>query len=350
MKQLLIVGLGLIGGSIARASKGYFEKIYAIDKDAQTLAQAEAMGVIDRGFISVKDFDQNVDLIALCTPVGLMPKVAAELAKKQPHALFTDAGSTKKTIVQAMKELGVRYVGTHPMAGSERSGFAASRADLFYNATYCIITDNAFNEDIELVKGWILHMGGRPINICADEHDCAVAAVSHLPHLLASALVATAADTAKLIPQAGEMAAGGFLDMTRIASSDPTMWQHIFIDNGEKLNIQLQGLIQKLQIWSEKLGQNDKNWIFDEFSATKGQRGQFLSNNSGIFPGKGYDLLCTLPKEDNALANTVLLLHKTRPAQIIINDETAHVRFASYNALKEAEGFLKAQGVEVATK
>lgn len=287
MKKLLIVGLGLIGGSLAKASEGFFE-VYALNRSQAAIEAALREKTIQRGYCRCEDVDAAPDVICLCVPVDAMASYAEELGRRFPNALFTDAGSTKGNVMKVMQ--GRRYVGTHPMAGSERSGYSAARGDLFFGATVCLVPGCCKEGDVELLEAWIRHMGGRPLQIGVEEHDRAVAAISHLPHVIASALTRTAGMTADALPQTRVMAAGGFLDITRIAGSDPVMWRAIFTENAGAVLEQLEAFEGALSHWREMLQKRDTAAMGNEFCDTREIRTSFKRDNFGIFPEKGYTL------------------------------------------------------------
>ena len=287
MKKLLIVGLGLIGGSLAKASEGFFE-VYALNRSQSAIEAALREKTIQKGYCRCEEIDEAPDVICLCVPVDAMAPYAELLGSRFPGALFTDAGSTKGNVMKVMQ--GRRYVGTHPMAGSERSGYGAARRDLFLGATFCVVPGCCEEGDPELMEAWIRHMGGRPLRIGVEEHDRAVAAISHLPHVIASALTRTAEATAEALPQTRVMAAGGFLDITRIAGSDPVMWRAIFTENAAAVLEQLETFEGALSHWREMLQKRDTAAMGNEFCGTREIRTSFKRDNFGIFPEKGYTL------------------------------------------------------------
>ena len=224
-----ILGLGLIGGSLARAFrlKADVPAIVAMDKDAASGARALSEGVIDAFAVPSEGYSifDGCDLVLLCTPLTVVIDLLPELSLLN-IGIITDVGSVKEPVMNAVSL--PNFIGGHPMAGSERQGYACSIPSLFENALYvlcvgdhCTVTASALRDFEELIR----RIGATPVRMAAHEHDKRVATVSHLPHIAASALSLLAArlDDGQL----GALAAGGFRDITRIASSDPSLWAGI---------------------------------------------------------------------------------------------------------------------------
>jgi prephenate dehydrogenase len=241
IRRLAVVGLGLLGGSVAKAarSRRLAGEIVAIGRRRDALEPALAEGVVDRATTDLDEGLDGADFVLLATPVAAMERQLPEVWRSvADDAVVTDVGSTKGRLVRAALSLsqarGVAFVGSHPMAGSELSGYASSRADLFESATV-ILTP------VPETPGWVSKrvaefweaQGARVVTMPPEAHDRVVAAVSHLPHLVACALVDAVAG---LVDEEGlEYAAGGFRDTTRIAASDPRVWREIFLANREAL-------------------------------------------------------------------------------------------------------------------
>lgn len=238
--RLAIVGVGLLGGSVARAARGrgVAGEIVGIGRDAARLAPALRDGVLDRATTDLAEGVAGADLIVLGATVEANEALLAKVwTAASDGAIVTDVGSTKRSIVRAAERLGaarpLAFVGSHPMAGSERSGYAASRADLFDGALVVVTpTDATEPRALKGITAFWEALGARVTALDPESHDRGVAAISHLPHLVAYALMAaTARDGADALP----LAARGFRDTTRIAASDPAMWAEIFVDNRDAL-------------------------------------------------------------------------------------------------------------------
>ena len=236
IQRLTVVGVGLLGGSVAKAARarGVAREIVGVGRDAGRLRPALVEGAIDHATTDLVAGVREADLVVLAVPVQTLERLLpAAWAAAAPDALITDVGSTKATIVEAAERLAagrpLAFVGSHPMAGSEQSGYGVARADLFTGATV-ILTPTESTEP-RAVKGVTVFwesLGAHVAVLDPRTHDRVVAAISHLPHLVAYALVEAAA---RAEPSALDFAARGFKDTTRIAASDPDVWQEIFLDN-----------------------------------------------------------------------------------------------------------------------
>ena len=236
LDRLSIIGVGLLGGSIGLALRSVLSdcEIVGYGHRAETLERARQVGAIDRGTGDLGQAVEGADLIILCTPVGLFGDILRGMAGGvKPGALVTDVGSTKASVVAAAGQdlpPGVHFVGSHPMAGSEKRGVEFARADLFQNAL-CILTPDERTDPkaVSNVEAFWELLGMRTCRMNPAAHDAALAEVSHLPHALAAALVAMQS------PAAMNLAGKGFLDTTRIAGGDGGLWRDIFIDNASNM-------------------------------------------------------------------------------------------------------------------
>ena len=240
IRRLAVVGFGLLGGSAAMAvrRRGLAREIVAVGRRAESLAPALADGVADRATTDLTDGLRGADFVLLATPVAALEALLSDVwLDAEPDAIVSDVGSTKGTIVSAAERLArtraLAFVGGHPMAGSEQSGYARARADLFSGATV-ILTPTEITDPVAVkrVSEFWEALGGRVVTLDPDAHDRVMAAVSHLPHLVAFALVDA---VARLDPGAFTFAGRGFADSTRIAASDPQIWRDIFLANREAL-------------------------------------------------------------------------------------------------------------------
>lgn len=275
-----IVGLGLIGGSIARVltRKGLAASIVATDTEESALKKAFEDGNISRYSTSLRELE-HCDLIFLCTPVGKIPSILDELSVWY-KGIVTDVASTKHKIHEYVYTYypRMRFVGGHPMAGSEKAGYTASNENLFENAPYilCRMTpasgtsDPANKEDFETVRDLAVRMAAIPIEMDPKEHDIAVGLISHLPHVVAYSLVNEV--SSKGDERLKSIAAGGFRDITRIASSDPTLWTDILCDSGETVADLLEEYILILKKMAEALRDQDRQILFALFSEAKEYR------------------------------------------------------------------------------
>jgi prephenate dehydrogenase len=234
--RLAIVGVGLLGGSVARASRarGLAGHIVGIGRDRERLAPALKDGTLDAVTTDLAEGVRDADVIVLAATVLANETLLAQVWEAAPAgAVVTDVGSTKRGIVAAAERLGgqprLRFVGSHPMAGSEQSGYTIARHDLFDGATVIVTpTESTDPAAVKTVVGLWEATGARVTTMDADTHDRAVAAISHLPHVVAWALVDA---VARFEPAALDVAARGFKDTTRIAASDPLVWTEILLAN-----------------------------------------------------------------------------------------------------------------------
>jgi len=249
--RLAVIGVGLIGGSFALALKQAkaVAHVVGVGRNPANLKTALERGIIDSIASDVAAAARGADLVLVATPVGQYPAVFGSL--RDTKALITDGGSTKRDVIAAARKAlgkGVsRFVPAHPIAGAEKSGAAAASAELF-KARRVVITPLEENaaKDISTVESAWKSCGASVSRMNAEEHDAVLATVSHLPHLLAYALVHEVAgrDNSR---QLFSFAAGGFRDFTRIASSHPEMWRDICIANRDRLLEELSKFSVKLQ-------------------------------------------------------------------------------------------------------
>lgn len=268
-KRVAIIGVGLIGGSFARALRALPDppRVFAIDTDRDALAWALENGVADE--VSAPDEAAaeswltagGVDLVVIATPSRVAIEWLARLGSAGYDGVVTDVASTKSGVLAAAKSLLVRpewFVGGHPMAGSERSGVTASKADLF-DGVYWLLTP-ASDTDPEAyrhVHALVSAVGARVISVDARAHDESVAIVSHVPHVAAAALVDLAAVHAGEGGELMRLAAGGFKDTTRIAAGSPDLWTGICLDNADALAAGLSELREVLREFEVRVRARD---------------------------------------------------------------------------------------------
>lgn len=264
-----IVGLGLIGGSFAKA---FFEqgiKVYGFDKSVESLGAA-AESFIFEGLTDSEDEFLNfeVDLIYICLPVNSALKFLDFLGNKKVDTFITDACSTKTSICEKADNLNLNFVGGHPIAGKEVSGFENSDPTIFKDAYHILIETKKY-ELLEALKH--LHtLIGMKVNVMdVTGHDKTFALISHFPHLIAFSLIdfVENEDT-----YAFGFTGGGFRDFTRIAKSNPTMWSDIFFDNSDNLLQLIDKYIQELHKWKKAINSNDYDLMKSMISKVKGLR------------------------------------------------------------------------------
>ncbi len=231
--RVAILGVGLMGASLGLAlrERGLAKSVVGFDSNAEMLKCAKKRGAIDHGTQTLPEAVLGSDLVVFAVPVGKMPHLMAQcIPYLSPNTLLTDMGSTKQRIVQEGTRLfGTRFVGGHPMAGSEESGAQAGRADLFQGAAW-IFTPQIPHTDLSLLTNLVERLGARPMVLDAETHDRMIALVSHLPHVLSFAFAATVKATTEPTT-AANLSGNSYRDMTRVAASSPHLWSGILQEN-----------------------------------------------------------------------------------------------------------------------
>jgi len=285
INKLCIIGVGLIGGSLARALKksDAVGEVVGAGRDVTHLEKAKALGVIDRFETDITLAVKGCDMVVLAVPLGAMQSIFEKIsAVITDDMVITDVGSAKGSVVRAaqsaFKTLPKTLVPGHPIAGTEKSGVEASFAELYENRRI-IITPLESSSDYAVSK--VISMwqacGADVVETTIEHHDEVLAATSHLPHMLAFSLVDTLAKMdAK--NEIFEFAAGGFRDFTRIASSDPDMWRDICLANGNALVAMIEKFSDDLQQLSKAIEKNDSVYLKDVFSRAKKARDEFCDN------------------------------------------------------------------------
>lgn len=248
--NLAILGPGLLGGSIALAARAHGGCQVAMwARRPEAVAEVMALGVTERASTDLRSIVADAALVVLCVPVGAMPGLARELAGALPlGAIVTDVGSVKASVCAELGGLlrdRACFVGSHPMAGSEQTGITAARADLFEGAVSIVTPDPTSDPDaVAAVADFWRTLGARVLQVDPAEHDRIVALISHLPHLLAAALINTVAAEN---PAAFDFCGPGFRDTTRVAGGPPEMWAEILGTNRTAVRAAVEALIVKLR-------------------------------------------------------------------------------------------------------
>lgn len=307
------IGLGLIGGSVARHLKkldrGY--TLIAYNRSINSLNEAKKDGIIDIICTEINDEFSKCDYIFLCTPVEYN---AIYLAKLKPiikdTCLITDVGSVKTHIHNEVIRLGLEsnFIGGHPMAGSEKTGYINSSDHLLENAYYAITpTAKSTPDKVEEYRQLVSDMGALPIVIDYKEHDYVVASISHLPHVIASCLVATIKHSDNKQETMKLLAAGGFKDITRIASSSPEMWQQICLTNTDNIVKVLDNFSNNLNSFKNIIANREEQSIYDRFEESRDYRNSINDNKRGPID-KTYFLYCDIIDEEGAIATIATIL------------------------------------------
>jgi prephenate dehydrogenase len=272
-KCLSILGVGLLGGSIGLAEKaaGSGGQIVGYGHRAETLDEALRLGAVDRVAKKAAEAVRGADLVVLCMPVGLFEAILTEIAQSvAPGAIVTDVGSTKRSVVALAERIlpkSTHFVGSHPMAGSEKRGVHYASADLFRGAV-CITTPTPRTNPnaIEQVESFWRRLGMETVQLTPEEHDRRLADVSHLPHALAAALVTM--QEGDSLPLAGK----GFRDVTRVAAGDGGLWRDILLDNRDNLRHSAQRLKHHLDDLLARLDAGDPDAVRQWLDAAADRR------------------------------------------------------------------------------
>ncbi len=307
------IGLGLIGGSIAKAIRQYYPdfEIVAFDKSREALALATQESVIDVAAASIDDNFRQCSYIFLCAPVACNAAYLKQI-KEYLHedCILTDVGSVKTNIHIEVKKLGIEeyFIGGHPMAGSEKSGYANSKAMLIENAYY-VLTPSALvsKEKVEKYEAFIESLKALPVILDYEKHDYVTGTISHLPHIIASSLVNFVRDTDTKDELMKNLAAGGFKDITRIASSSPTMWQHICLKNRENISEILEGFIDMLMKIKGLVDASDEQGIYQWFASSRSYRNSIPGSSAGPIK-KTYAVYCDIIDEAGGIAAIATIL------------------------------------------
>jgi prephenate dehydrogenase len=311
---IAVIGTGLIGGSLALAAKAAgAAAIIGCARTQSTLDTAKTNGIIDSGFIDCRQAAENADIVFIATPVSSVVETARTvIPAMKKGAILTDAASVKGAIVAMIDETasaaGIRYVGGHPMAGSEVSGVDNANADLFRNAAYILTpTDRTDADGLKILHSLIGAIGARVFTMSPAAHDAAVAVISHLPHLAAAALVNVAESERGQISNLFKLAAGGFYDMTRIAGSPSDLWVDIAGANKEAIEKAVADYQVELETMLELVRDADNEGL-----SSKLERARAVRNN-----------LPRLREDENPLVIELTIVIPNRPK--VLSDVTMRV-------------------------
>lgn len=307
------IGLGLIGGSIAKAIRQYYPdtKIVAFDKNKETLALATSESLADAVSTSINDNFLHCDYIFLCAPVAFNTAYLKQLEPfLHPDLIITDVGSVKTSIHEEAESLhlGPYFIGGHPMAGSEKSGFANAKAMLIENAYYILTPSKEVSEEkIKAYTEFVTSLKSLPVVLDYREHDRITGTISHLPHIIAATLVNFVKDTDSPTEIMKQLAAGGFKDITRIASSSPTMWQHICLKNKENISSILGQYIDSLKKAKECIDDSSEESIYHLFETSKNYRNSIPDASLGPIK-KAFAVYCDIVDETGGIATIATIL------------------------------------------
>ncbi len=281
-QKVTLVGVGLLGGSLGLAIKqrGLAAKVDGYVRRTVSIGECEKMGAVDHATRDLLRAVEKADLIILCTPLGQLREVTEKmLPALKPGAIVTDVGSVKGSVVDDLELIiaraGGHFVGSHPMAGGEKTGVSAARADLFVNAACIVTPTNHSNKDaVSRVEEFWAAVGGRVLRLSPSLHDDLVSRSSHLPHIVAAELANYVLSPAHP-PEQATVCANGFRDTTRIASGSPEMWRDIAVANRKNLARVLGVFIEDMQEFCLALENGDVKAIEEFFEQAKFRRDQW---------------------------------------------------------------------------
>lgn len=357
------IGLGLIGGSIAKAIHQKLPDTYLIayDTNADSLALASKEGVIQYTCTQIDESFGQCDYIFLCAPVSHNDENLLALKKYlSADTILTDVGSVKTGIHEHIASLGLekQFIGGHPMTGSERFGYANSKASLFENAYYILTpTGEVPTEKISAYQTLVQTIGAIPLMLPYTQHDYVTGAISHLPHVIAASLVNLVKKSDSKEGIMKMIAAGGFKDITRIASSSPTMWQQICLTNTKNISDLLEQYIKDLNEFKQLLDNQKETELYHFFDTAREYRESFINASSGPIKTE-YVLTVDIADKPGAIAAiaSLLSMHDVSIKNIGINhnrelaEGALRIEFYTPLAMHNAEQVLTEHGYTIHTK
>lgn len=357
-KTILIVGLGLIGSSLALCIRKQHPDYHILGFEPNP---ASAQVALERKMVDYLSDDlvelaEQADVILLSVPIQVSLELIEELSHMnlKEGVLITDAGSTKSAIVTAAEKFllpkNINFIGGHPMAGSHKSGAAAADIHLFENAYYIMTPCQATKADaVPRLTDLLSGTGARFVQIDAEEHDRVTSQISHFPHVLASSLMNQAGDYAQNHPFTNNFAAGGFRDMTRIAESEPGMWTSILMTNPEAILDRIEEFQDRLNQVSTVLKSGDREAIWEFFERGRQTRKAMeIHKRAGV--DSFYDLFLSVPDEEDTILKVLEVLRGISIVNIRINEENREdihgilqITFKTKENLEEAAKRLQLQ-------
>lgn len=362
LRNVTIVGLGLIGGSIALALRSHeaAERIVGVDVNESSLRKALQAGMIDDGANNLTIAVADADLIVLATPVRQTIRQIDLLGSLplKPGCIITDVSSTKREICEFAKSRlpnHISFIGGHPMAGSEKSGIDAASPRLFENAAYILAPIPGTSEAaVDALRILIEQLRAHVLIMDPDEHDSIVAAISHIPHLVAALMVDQVADLGQTNPLYSRLAAGGFRDVTRIASGSPEMWRDIVLSNRESILDLLQDWNKRTDELIELIERADTHRVESFFARTRDWRDALPAKAKGAATHY-YEMTIDVEDKPGIIAHVASILGQhginLRNIGILENREEVNgqllLSFSSRRDLENSAYLLKGHGYKV---
>lgn len=357
------IGLGLIGGSIAKAIRNNLPDAHIIAYDINTASLKLAIEekVVDQICTAIDDTFSRCDYIFLCAPVSHNDENLLLLKQYlSKSTVLTDVGSVKTGIHKHIESLGLKdqFIGGHPMAGSERFGYQNSKASLLENAYYILTpSDTVAQEKVSAYQTLVGSIGAIPLILTYAEHDYVTAAISHLPHVIAASLVNLVKNSDSKEGVMKMIAAGGFKDITRIASSSPTMWQQICLTNTENISNLLRDYIDDLNKIAACIDKRSTDDIYEFFDTAREYRESFTNTSSGPIKAE-HVLTVDIADKPGSIATIAALLaqHDVSIKNIGINhnrelaEGALRIEFYTVEALNSAISILRKNKYSIHTR
>ena len=347
------IGLGLIGGSIAKAIRQYYPdyEIVAFDKNKESLALATQESMIDVAATTIDNNFQNCNYIFLCAPVAYNTAYLKQLTEYlNDDCILTDVGSVKTNIHEEVQNLGIGkyFIGGHPMAGSEKSGYSNSKAMRILENAYYILTPTpqVAEEKVQTYEKFVESLKALPVILDYQLHDQITGTISHLPHIIASSLVNFVKTHDTHDEMMKNLAAGGFKDITRIASSSPIMWQNICLKNKDNIVDILDKYIDSLEDFKEAIEREDD--LDNRFESSRNYRNSMPSSSAGPIK-KAFAVYCDIIDEAGGIAAIATILASNnisiKNIGIVHNREfeegVLRIEFYDEDSSKRAVGLLQ---------
>ncbi|MXQ52594.1 prephenate dehydrogenase [Shimazuella alba] len=364
-KKIAILGVGLIGGSLAFSFKERTDyRVIGFDTSEATIDQAITLGAVDEGHTSLPEAVVNADYIIIAVPVGQIGLYINQLANLplKKGVIVSDVGSTKAEVTKygkILKDKGYSFIGGHPMAGSHRSGVQAAHALLFENAYYVLTPEpDSSLSDVEKLSHLLKKATHAQLVVMdAEYHDKVVGAISHLPHVIATGLVAQVGNYNDANGWFHRLAAGGFRDLTRIAASHPVMWRDILLSNREEMLPLLDDWIKQMTNFRQAIDRGDADWIEAIFARSRDLRQGLPDKKKGLLTPI-YECSINIPDEPGIIGQVATLLgeHEVNLSNIHImeNREEMHgilrLTFRKLTDFERAIPILEAAGYSTYTE
>ena len=313
IKTVGVIGLGLIGGSLAKALRRVhsIKEIIGVDNNPQILEAALKEGVLSKASLDIDESLEAADVVFICTPISTIVDCINRLGKVvKSGCILTDTGSIKSQIIDYVESIrgDIDFIGGHPMCGSEKYGYQASKAHLFENAYYILTPcSKTAEETTAKMEKIFIEIGSIPVIIDSRKHDIITGAISHVPHVISAILVNLIKDMDYQEGFMKTLAAGGFKDITRISSSKPEMWQSVVLRNKDNILRILDTFSEKVDEFRNYLNNNNKEDIYGFFSSAKEYRDGFASGSMGLI-APFHDLTVDIEDKPGEIARITTLL------------------------------------------